>query len=296
MFDFSILVQFALDGLVNGAMYGLMGMGMALIFGIIGVINLSHGEFFMLGCYIMYFALALLGVPPWIAIGLAAVTLFAFGMVIERGLISPLRRRLGENWLVDGYVLTIGLMIILQNVALIVFGAREQGVAELWPGRISAGEVVIATERVLIFVIALLVVGALALFMRYTNTGRAIRATAEHPNAAQALGIDIRKIYTITFGLGTGLAGAVGALLLTTYPAYPTVGGEILLKSFVVVIIGGLGNVWGAMLAGPLLGLVEAFSVAFATGGWQNTITAAMVLAILVLRPAGLFSRQTSRP
>jgi branched-chain amino acid transport system permease protein len=296
MSDGWIFLQLLIDGLSRGAMYGLMGMGMALIFGIVGIINLAHGELFMLGCFVMYYMVVALGLPPAVGIVAASLCLFAGGILIERGLIGPLRQRLGGAWLVDGYVLTIGVMIILQNLALIAFGPREHGVASLWPGRHFVGELAISNEKLVIMVVAGLFFAGLATFLRRTFLGRAIRATAQNPAAAQVLGIDVRRIYTIAFGIGSGLAGAVGGLLLTTYPAYPTVGGEILLKAFIVVIIGGLGNIRGAMLAGLLLGVLEAFSISVASGGWQNTVSALLVIGVLVLRPNGLFSSQTTRP
>ena len=291
-----IVGQFFVDGLGRGLMYGLMGMGLALIFGIMGLINFAHGSFFMIGTYLMYFVAVQLGLPFPVGIILAAIGLFLFGALIERSLITPLRARLGANWLVDGYVMTIGLLIVLENLALIVMGPREHGVAKLIEGRTAISGVIVTYERILIFTVAILVVFGLAAFMRYTNTGRAIRATSEHPEAAMAMGIDIRRIYTITFALGSALIGGVGGLLLSTYPAFPSIGGDILLKSFVVVIVGGLGNVWAAMVAGILLGLVEAYAQGVASAGWQNSIIAAIVVAVLVFRPAGLFSKPVSRP
>ena len=291
-----IVGQFFVDGLGRGLMYGLMGMGLALIFGIMGLINFAHGSFFMIGTYLMYFVAVQLGLPFPVGIILAAIGLFLFGALIERSLITPLRARLGANWLVDGYVMTIGLLIVLENLALIVMGPREHGVAKLIEGRTAISGVIVTYERIMIFTVAILVVFGLAAFMRYTNTGRAIRATSEHPEAAMAMGIDIRRIYTITFALGSALIGGVGGLLLSTYPAFPSIGGDILLKSFVVVIVGGLGNVWAAMVAGILLGLVEAYAQGVASAGWQNSIIAAIVVAVLVFRPAGLFSKPVSRP
>lgn len=291
-----VFAQFFVDGLSRGVMYGLMGMGLALVFGIMGLINFAHGAFFMIGTYLMYLVAVHLGLPFPVGIIFAALGLFVFGMLIERGLISLLRRRMGENWLADGYVMTIGLLIVIENLALIMMGPREHGSPSLISGRTSVWGIVITNERIMIFAVAALVVLGFAAFMRYTNTGRAIRATSEHPEAALAMGIDIRRIYTITFGLASALIGGVGALLLSTYPAFPTIGSDILLKSFIVVIVGGLGNVWAAMIAGPLLGLIEAYAQGIASAGWQNSIIAALVIAVLIFRPAGLFSRPVTRP
>ena len=296
MFTASVILQLTIDGITRGAMYGLMAAGLALIFGIVRVINMAHGELFMLGAYVMYFATAVVGLPAPLGILFASAMMFVVGVAIERTLIAPVRGRLGERWLVDGYVLTIGIMIVLQNFALIVFGPRERGIASLWPGRIEIGDIVISNERLAILFGAIVAMAGLGLFLNKSTLGRAIRATAEHPDAARVMGIDTSRIYALTFGIGSALAGAVGGLLISIYPAYPTVGGDILLKAFVVVIIGGLGRVGGAMLAGPLLGIIEAYATAFAPGGWQNTITSLLVIVVLVLRPQGLFSRQVTRP
>ncbi len=292
----AIVGQFIIDGLGRGVMYGLMGMGLALIFGIMGLINFAHGSFFMIATYIMYFVAVHLGVPFPIGIMFAALGLFLFGAAFERGLITPLRARLGRNWLVDGYVMTIGLQIVLENLALIVMGPREHGISRLIQGRMSVSGVILTNERILIFSVAIMVVATLAAFMRLTSLGRAIRATSEHPDAAMAMGIDVRRIYTITFALGSALIGGVGGLLLSTYPAFPTIGSDVLIKSFIVVIVGGLGNVWAAMIAGILLGLVESFAQGIASAGWQNSIIAAIVVMVLVFRPSGLFSKPISRP
>ena len=291
-----IFGQFFIDGLGRGVMYGLMGMGLALIFGIMGLINFAHGAFFMIGTYLMYFVTVYLGIPFPVGIIVAAVGLFCFGAFLERGLITPLRARMGDRWLVDGYVMTIGLLIVLENLALILIGPREHGISKLVEGRTAIAGVVFTYERILILAVAVLVVLGLAAFLRYTNIGRAIRATSEHPDAALAMGIDIRRIYTFTFALGSALIGGVGGLLLSTYPAFPTIGSDVLLKSFIVVIVGGLGNVWAAMVAGILLGLVEAYAQGIASAGWQNSIIAAIVVVVLVFRPSGLFSKSASRP
>jgi len=296
MLTIPVLLQLTVDGITRGAMYGLMATGLAFIFGVLRIINMAHGELFMLGAYVMYFVTVGVGLPVAAGMIIAAASLFLVGVALERSLISPLRTRLGDNWLIDGYVLTIGVMVVLQNIALIAFGAREYGVAGFWPGRQEIGGLVIANERLLILAEAAVSFAILGLFLSKTDLGRAIRATADNTDAARVLGIDARSIYTITFGIGAALAGLVGAILLSTYPAYPTVGGDILLKAFVVVIVGGLGSIWGAMLTGPLLGVIEAFSTAFASGGWQNTVISALVLSVLVLRPQGLFGRQVTRP
>jgi branched-chain amino acid transport system permease protein len=294
--DPAILSELIFQGLVRGAMYALMGIGLSLIFGILGVVNFAHGEFFMLGTYAMYFVAAVLGLPFLAGVAAAAIVLFVVGVVVERALIEPLRQRAGRDWLLDSFVLTIGLMVILQNLALLGFGSRRRGITTMIEGRLILSDVVITYERLAILALAIVIVGLLAAYIRFTDTGKAIRATAQHPEAAQTLGIEINRIYTFAFGIGAALAGAAGALLISIFPAFPTVGYQPVLKSFAVVILGGLGNVPGAIAGGFLLGIVEAYAIFFMSAGWQSVITPLIIILVLIFRPQGLFTAQGERP
>jgi len=294
--DPAILSELIFQGLVRGAMYALMGIGLSLIFGILGVVNFAHGEFFMLGTYAMYFVAAVLGLPFLAGVAAAAIVLFVVGVLVERALIEPLRQRAGRDWLLDSFVLTIGLMVILQNLALLGFGSRRRGITTMVEGSVVFGDVTITYERLAILALAVVIVGLLAAYITFTNTGKAIRATAQHPEAAQTLGIDINRIYTVAFGIGAALAGAAGALLISIFPAFPTVGYQPVLKSFAVVILGGLGNIPGAIAGGFLLGIVEAYAIFFMSAGWQSVITPLIIILVLVFRPQGLFTAQGERP
>jgi branched-chain amino acid transport system permease protein len=294
--DPAILSELIFQGLVRGAMYALMGIGLSLIFGILGVVNFAHGEFFMLGTYAMYFVAAVLGLPFLAGVAAAAIVLFVVGVLVERALIEPLRQRAGRDWLLDSFVLTIGLMVILQNLALLGFGSRRRGITTMVEGSVVFGDVTITYERLAILALAVVIVGLLAAYIKFTDTGKAIRATAQHPEAAQTLGIDINRIYTVAFGLGAALAGAAGALLISIFPAFPTVGYQPVLKSFAVVILGGLGNIPGAIAGGFLLGIVEAYAIFFMSAGWQSVITPLIIILVLVFRPQGLFAAQGERP
>jgi branched-chain amino acid transport system permease protein len=294
--DPAILSELIFQGLVRGAMYALMGIGLSLIFGILGVVNFAHGEFFMLGTYAMYFVSALLGLPFLAGVAAAAIVLFVAGVLIERTLIEPLRRRAGRDWLLDSFVLTIGLMVILQNLTLLGFGSQRRGITTMVEGSVVVGDVTITYERLAILTVAVVIVGALAACIRFTDTGKAIRATAQHPEAAQTLGIEIDRIYTVAFGIGAALAGAAGALLISIFPAFPTVGYQPVLKSFAVVILGGLGNIPGAIAGGFVLGIVEAYAIFFMSAGWQSVITPLIIILVLMFRPQGLFTAQGERP
>ncbi|NIQ39163.1 MAG: hypothetical protein GTN81_11295 [Proteobacteria bacterium] len=294
--EFSIFIQLLVLGLVRGSMYALMGVGLSLIFGIMEIVNFAHGELFMMGCYLMYFVAAMLGLPFPLGILASGVGLLIVGIILEKGLISTLRKKAGREWLMDSFVLTIGLMVIFQNLALITFGAIQRGIPNLVSGQMSIKGVVLIYDHLVILSLAFLTVGLLWYFIKYTSMGKAIRATSQHSEAAQTLGIDTSKMYSIAFGVGAALAGISGALLITLFPANPNAGMGPVLKSFVVVIVGGLGNVTGAVAAGILVGLLEAFAMFYLAGGWQNVIVASIVIAVLAFRPAGLFARAGERP
>ncbi len=213
--ELSIFIQLIVLGLVRGSMYALMGVGLSLIFGIMQIVNFAHGELFMIGCYIMYFVAAMLGLPFPLGILAAGIGVFIVGIILEKGLISTLRKKAGREWLMDSFVLTIGLMVIFQNLALIIFGSIQRGIPNLVAGQYVLGDVVFIYDHLVILGLALLTVGVLWYFIKNTSLGMAIRATSQHAEAAQTLGIDVSRMYAVAFGIGAALAGISGALLIT---------------------------------------------------------------------------------
>jgi branched-chain amino acid transport system permease protein len=295
LLDPYISADLFLQGLIRGSMYALMGAGLALIFGILGVVNFAHGELFMIGSYIAVFALIQLGLPFPAVLAVTLVATFAIGMALERGLIAPLRARAGREWTLDSFVLTIGLMIILQNGALMLFSSKRHGVASVVDGAIEIGSIVLSYERIIIFAASMIVLALLGAFLKYSNFGRAIRATAQNADAARTLGIDTGRVHMVSFGIGTALAGFAGALLISIYPAYPTVGAMPGLKAFIVVILGGLGSIRGAVICAMLLGLIESYSFFILSAGWQDVLTMLLLCMVLALRPNGLFAAKGIR-
>lgn len=290
LFEPTILSEVLVLGLERGAMYALMASGLSLIFGIMGVKNFSHGELFMIGGYVMFYVTVVLDLPWPLGVAAAALVLLVVGMLIEKTLIETLRRRAGRDWQLDAFVLTIGMLVIMQNLALILFGTERRGVSDLIEGTFVLGPLIVSYERLMIVGVAGVAGLALWAFIRYTSLGKAIRAASQDPDAAQTLGIDIQRIYTVSFGIGAALAGLAGGLLISIYPAHPTVGFQPVIKSIACVILGGLGYVPGAIIAALLLGIIEAYATFFLSGGWQNVMTPALVVLILIFRPSGLFS------
>lgn len=281
-------LQHLLNGLLLGGTYALLGIGLTLIFGLMNVVNFAHGEFYTLGAYATFAALALTGVNFVVAV-LAAILLgVAVGAVAERVLLRPLR---GES--IDTTMLVmIGLWIILQNTELLVWGGVAKPIPHPFPTEpIGIGPVSVAPIRVFVLTaVVVLIVGSHLLIHR-TRLGTAMRATFQDRETAALMGVDIAGIYTLTFAFGSGLAAAAGALLGPIFIVYPSMGDLASLKAFSVVILGGLGNFTGALLGGLLLGLAEELGAGYVSSGYRDAVGFVIIILVLLFRPAGLFAR-----
>ncbi len=289
------LVYFAALGVMTGGLYGLLGLGLNLIFGVMRVINVSHGEMLTLGAYTAI-VMGLGGVTsPWAAIVAAVMVVTLIGFLIARYLLQPLtvESRIDEQ---RGMVLSLGLSLVLANLVLAIFGPEYQRVpGKLAEGSIVLGDLIIEKQRLIILIASLVLAAALMAFLRFTLTGKAIRAVGENPEAAQASGISVRKIHLLTFSIGSALAGAAGALITPATYAFPAMGLNYTLYAFSVVIIGGLGSVWGAIFAGFLLGIVESLSVIWLPSGYNTIVGPVLMLFTLIIRPQGLLGVKPGR-
>jgi len=282
------LLQHLLNGLLLGATYSLLGIGLTLVFGLMNVVNFAHGEFYTLGAYAAFAALALASVHFFVAIPLAIVAGALAGAVCERMLLRPLRGQSIETVM----LVMIGLWIAMQNAELLGWG----GVAKSVPTPFSTqpmvlGAVSVAPLRIFVFVVSgLLILGAHLLLSR-TKLGRAMRATFQDRETAALMGVSIERIHTITFAFGAGLAAAAGALLGPVFLLYPSMGDLASLKAFSVVILGGLGNFGGAALGGLVLGIAEELGAGYVSSGYRDAVGFLIIVAVLLLRPSGLFAR-----
>jgi branched-chain amino acid transport system permease protein len=282
------LLQHLLNGLLLGATYSLLGIGLTLVFGLMNVVNFAHGEFYTLGAYAAFAALALASVSFFVAIPLAIVAGALAGAVCERVLLRPLR---GQS--IDTVMLVmIGLWIAMQNAELLGWGGVAKSVPTPFPTEpVVVGAVSVAPLRIFVFVVSgLLIVGAHLLLSR-TKLGRAMRATFQDRETAALMGVSIERIHTITFAFGAGLAAAAGALLGPVFLLYPSMGDLASLKAFSVVILGGLGNFGGAAVGGIVLGIAEELGAGYISSGYRDAVGFLMIVAVLLLRPSGLFAR-----
>lgn len=282
------LLQHLLNGLLLGATYSLLGIGLTLVFGLMHVVNFAHGEFYTFGAYAAFAALALASVHFFLAILLAIVAGALAGAVCERVLLRPLR---GQS--IDTVMLVmIGLWIAMQNAELLGWGGVAKSVPTPFPTQpVVLGAVSVAPLRIFVFVVSgLLILGAHLLLSR-TKLGRAMRATFQDRETAALMGVSIERIHTVTFAFGAGLAAAAGALLGPVFLLYPSMGDLASLKAFSVVILGGLGNFGGAALGGLVLGIAEELGAGYISSGYRDAVGFLMIVAVLLLRPSGLFAR-----
>jgi branched-chain amino acid transport system permease protein len=287
------LLEFAIVGLVLGGIYALFSIGLTLIFGVLDVINVAHGEFFTLGGYVAVIVVVLLKLPPWVSLPLAALGAAAFGAAVYPGLIRPLQRRLGRRPPGPLFlVLTLGLSTVMQNGMLAVAGGQYMRVPPLMRGGIDFTVTYVSSQRLIVFAVACVTLAALFLFLRFHRQGIAIRAVTQNPDGAQAVGIPLAVVITLTFALGCGLAGLGGALIAPLFNVYPTVGFALTLKAFAITILGGMGNVAGALAASFIIAMAESLSVLVIPSEWSNAIAFGVMIAVLLIRPAGLLGRR----
>ena len=291
--DIAALWDLLIIAILRGGFYSLMAVGLSLVFGVMNIPHFAHGEFYMLGAYTAYFTHRVYGLPPVIAVLSGGLAGLLAGAVVEKFVLYPLRRRSQEQWLLNSFLVTVGLSFVMQNAAQAVWGAKYRGITQYWKGTVHVmSQIRISSDRAVGFLIAILCIALFWLFLDYTRTGRAIRATAQDETGAVLMGIDLNRIYTLTFALSSMLAAIAGASLLSINPAHPTMGLGPLYKSWYVVVLVGLGNVAAAIPGGFIVGLLETVSYYALGAGWQDVISLSILILILLFKPAGLFGSE----
>ena len=275
-------------GVLIGGLYGLVSVGLSLIFGVLRIVNFAHGEFVMLGMYGAYVLQGALGLDPLVSLLILGPVFFVFGALVQHLLV---RRILAAPDLAQIF-LTVGLSIVLANAALLVFGADYRGVTTPYGDAfLSFGAIILPWTRIIAFAGAAILAGLLTLFLSRTDLGRAMRAAAQDREVAMLLGIDPDRVFLVAFGLGAALAAAAGVLLVTFYPVSPTAGTQFGLIAFVVVILGGLGSLGGALAAGFIVGVVESLGRFYLQADWALILVFSMMLLVLNLRSGRLLVR-----
>jgi len=278
-------IQVLLNGLSIGAIYGLMAIGLSLVFSVVGIANSAHGGFYLIGAYLAYFFQKLgFGVP--VAMLLAILLVGVIGVIIYRLTIHPIQS-LHENVL----ILTFLLAIVFEQIIRITFGPEYKNLQPLVSGVFEGGGIVMSNQRITAAVLSVILVFLLSLFIKRSKIGKAIRMTAQDSEAAQLLGIDVTFIYLITFGLGTALTGASAVLAAPLFTLYPAMGWLPFILSFFITISGGLGSVSGALVMGVIFGLTDALVSYYIAPTWGLIAGFLLTLIILIVKPQGLLGR-----
>lgn len=285
-----IFAQLIVNGLLLGGAYTIISLGLTLIFGVVRVVNFAHGEFLMIGMYLIYLLSAHFGIHPYIGIFPIAILLFALGALTQKVIIEPLLDA-GEEIQIFA---TVGVSTILLNLALVIFGANVyRAHVQVGAGAIQVGPITLVTGNLIMFVVAIVLTILLQLFMHHTYLGRALRAVAQHRYAAMLMGINVKVVYVIAFGLGTALVGIAAGLLAPQYPVFPTVGTYFVLTAFVIVVLGGMGSLYGAVVGSMIIGVVDTLAGYYIAPDLKEVVYFGIFLLILVLRPTGLFGLGT---
>jgi branched-chain amino acid transport system permease protein len=310
LFTVLIAVQGGASAIVNtivtGGMWALMSAGLALVFGVMNIPHFAHGESFMVGAYVAYFVFTpineyvkthpsafLSAVGPFAGMIVAMLVGFVLGAILEKLVFYPLRRRTKAGWVMNAFLLTVGVSFVLSNGALLTLGANFRGVPRYWDVEpLKLLGVQIAVDRLVAFVVAVIAIMIFWLFLQRTRTGRAIRAVSQDETGAQIVGINLNAIHTLTFSLATALAALSGATLLFMFPAYPTVGLKPLYFAWYVVMLVGLGNVAGAILGGFMVAVLQAVTQQFVGIAWEDVVPVAVMIIVLVLVPSGIFGSE----
>jgi branched-chain amino acid transport system permease protein len=281
--------QVLVNGLLLGGLYACIALGFSLVWGVLNILNVLHGSLVMLGAYATFWLFQLAGVDPFLCIPLTALALFVFGYGVQRLVINQVVRAPMFMTL----ILTFGLDLIVVNLALYLWTGNVRSVA---PGYATQTLTLLGVRvplvRLAIFALALLITGLVFVFLHHSWSGRAIRATRMDLDAARLMGVPLAHVYGLTFGLGAAMAGAGGSLIAIGVPFTPAIGGEYLGRAFVICVMGGLGNMLGALVGGVVLGVVEQVATLVLGPGYQAFVSYALLILTLLLRPQGLVGRQ----
>lgn len=281
-------LQHLLNALILGGTYALLGIGLTLIFGIMRVVNFTHGELYAFGAYMVYFFAMVLGVNFFAALVVAVLLGIALGGLIELTLLRGLRDANIDTTM----LVMIGAWIVMQNAEQLVWSGVAKSIVTPFPEQpLVLGPVSVSWTRVFVFAVAAVLIVGAQLVVQRTRLGKAMRATFQDRDTAALMGVNINAVYTATFALGSGLAAAAGALLGPVFVVTPTMGNLAALKAFAIVILGGLGNIKGATIGGFILAFVEEIGAGYVSSGYRDAMGFLLIIIVLLFKPTGLFTR-----
>lgn len=283
---FELALKIVINGLTSSSVYILMALGFTLIFGIMRIVNFAHGELYMVAAFIVYVLVGTMGWNYYLVVPIAALAVGLFGALLERVLFRPFT---GKE--LNGMIMALAISITLQAAAFITFGTDEHAAPRPVTGVIQLGTLMVPRDRLAVGLIALVILAAFYVFMRHTKAGLAMRSVVQDEEIASIHGVRPRLIHPLAFGVGAMLAGFAGALMAPIYTVYPYMGSQPMLKAFIVVILGGLGSIPGAVLGGVVLGLAESVFATLINTTVATMVSFGIVVVILLVKPTGLLGR-----
>lgn len=281
-----LVTQSIVTGLLLGGVYALVSVGLTLIFGVLGIVNFAQGAMLTLAMYLVYEMVSSGGLPVYVATVLAIPVMFVFGVVVQSTLLNRLTLARNEE---GPLLVTLGMSLLIVNVLLMIFGGRPKAVKGSVDGSFHLLGAIVSWERLIAFVGALLVAAALTLILRGTSFGLSIRAVSANSQGASLVGVDVRRIYAMTFGIGSACVAVAGGLVAPFMSLTPTVGEQFTILAFVIVVLGGLGSVAGAVIGGLVIGLVQTVGALYLPGTGSLILVFAVFVLVLFFRPQGIF-------
>ena len=284
--DLSHVVQLVIQGILSGGIYGLIAVGLSLIFGVMGIINFAHGQMMVMGMYVSYWIFVLLGIDPYLSLVAVVAVIFLLGYFIQASVVN----RILDYPEAMQVLPLVAVGLVLENTALLLWGPDHRSpqtalsLETTW-----IGPVMIDDSRLIAFALAILITVAIFVFLKKTDTGKRIRAASDNRMGALLVGINVDRINNAAFGLGAAATGAAGALLLPLMPVSPHMGHDFTLTAFIVVILGGMGNLMGALVGGLILGVAESTATLFLPATLKQVVSFSILIVIMLFRPQGLF-------
>jgi branched-chain amino acid transport system permease protein len=284
----TLFVQALINGLLMGGVYAVYSSGFSLIFGVMNIVNIFHGELIMIGAFTTYWLFTLYHIDPFLTLPLSMITVGVLGYIIQRVLIN----RVVESPPMISYICTFGVHLILANLALLLWSADFRTVTTSYSGiGFSLGPITIPIARLVTFFIAILTTFAIYLFLEKARYGKAIRAASQDKDMARLVGIDIKNVYALTFAVGAAITGMAGGLLSTYFVIYPQMGLPYTIIAFCVVVLGGMGYIPGALVGGLLLGVIQSLTATYLNSGLSVAVTFILLFIILILKPRGIMGK-----
>lgn len=288
--SFSSLIAQFINGLQTGSVYALVALGYSMVYGIIKLLNFAHGDIIMVGAYMVYYAIASFALPPVVAVLLAVIVSTALGVAVEKVAYSPLRSAPRLSLLITA----IGVSFLLENGAQLIFGADKKSMDPMVSGSLQLGSVNISLAAIVTIVVSVIAMVALTILVNKTKIGKAMRAVSEDMGAAQLMGINLNRTISMTFAIGSFLAGIGSVLYLCAYPqASPTMGSMLGIKAFIAAVLGGIGSIPGAMIGGFAIGILEALVSAIHLSMWKDAVVFLVLIIVLLFKPAGILGKKT---